>query len=351
MREKLKHTLYILILLWLFICLVLVVGIYYYAKYLWNSPIDENGIHIVFKVKKGETFKDVVDRLKKQGILKDTKLFYLMGRLTKAENKIRSGEFLINTRWSQKRLLQYLISGPPYLHKVTIPPGEAWWSVGKLLEKKGILKFSDFKKVIFDREFLDKNNIPGPCAEGYLYPNTYFFEKGVDKQHAREVVEKMVDEFWREVKKHVWKKSLPESHEIYKIVILASLVEKEALYDFEKPIIAGVFLNRLKKNMRLQCDPTVIYGLGPGFRGNLRKKDLRDKDNPYNTYRYNGLPPTPICSPTVSSILAVVHPAKHSYLYFVSKGDGTHKFSTTLKEHNKAVYKYQIAPHRKNVNK
>jgi len=347
MNRKIKNCLTIFFVLSVFFLCVAIITGFYYLRYKWNAPIEKNGKHVIFEVKKGESFLDVVNKLKQAGILEDTRLFYFMGKILKVSHKIKAGEFLINTRWSQKKLLNYLVKGRPYLHKVMIPEGSTWWEVGNLLEANGILRFSDFKAIIFNKPFLEKMNIPGESAEGYLYPDTYYFEKGNSFAHAREVVETMIDEFWEKVKTDIWLDALPKKEQVYRVVILASLVEKEALYDFEKPIIAGVFLNRLKRNMPLQCDPTIIYGLGPGFDGNLKKRDLKNKNNPYNTYIYRGLPPTPICSPSIKSIQAVVHPAKHSYLYFVAKGDGTHKFSTTLKEHNKAVFLYQKKAKRK----
>ncbi len=344
---KYKSGLFFILAFFLFVTLIVSTTGLYYFRYKWTSPIKNKEEHILIEISKGDTFNDVLNKLKQKNILKDTILLYIMGKLTGAATKIKSGEFLINTRWSQKELLRYLVEGPPYLHKVRILEGSTWWEVGEALEKKGILKFSHFKIIIFDKDFLRANNIPGPNAEGYLYPDTYYFEKGDSLRHAKDVVEKMIDEFWKNVKIYVWKDKLPPLDEIYKIVILASMVEKEALYDFEKPIIAGVFWNRLRKDMLLQCDPTVIYGLGRNFDGNLKRRHLIDKTNRYNTYVYKGLPPTPICSPSIKSIIAAVHPARHSYLYFVAKGDGTHYFSSSLKEHNIAVYRYQIRPHRR----
>lgn len=337
---------FILGLVIFFLMVAAVTGIYYFNN-MWLSPINPKGTHVLIEINRGDSFHDVLMKLKEKEIIQDTNLIYFMGKITGLANKIKSGEFLINTRWSQKELLDFLVRGQPYLHKVKIVEGSTWWEVGEALDKEHIVKFEHFKDIIFDRDFLKKNNIPGPNAEGYLYPNTYLFEKGASYKHAKEVVERLIDEFWKNVKKYVWKDKLPQLTEIYKIVILASMVEKEALYDFEKPIIAGVFLNRLKKNMLLQCDPTVIYGLGTEFTGNLKKIHLTDKKNKYNTYVYKGLPPTPICSPSIKSILAVVYPKKHSYLYFVAKGDGTHKFSTTYKEHKSYVYKYQIRPNKR----
>lgn len=344
-----KHRtgVFFLLSIFLFLFVVALVTCVYYLKYLWTTPLNVHGSHVLIRIDKGDSFKDILEKLRHQGVVKDTRLLYVMGKLTGAAKKIKSGEFLINTRWSQEELLKQLVRGRPFLHKVRILEGSTWWEVGDVLAQEEILKLSHFEEIIFDRDFLRKNNIPGPSAEGYLYPDTYYFERGDDFEHAKNVVERLIDEFWKNVKTYVWKDKLPPMDEIYRVVILASMVEKEALYDYEKPIIAGVFLNRLKKNMRLQCDPTVIYGLGRDFDGNLKRIHLRDKNNRYNTYVYKGLPPTPICSPSIKSILAVVHPVKHSYLYFVAKGDGTHKFSSSLKEHNSAVYRYQINPSRK----
>ncbi len=297
---------------------------------------------MLFTIQKGENFTEVVHQLRTKGIIHPWWLFFLLGKITGKSRHIQAGEFLINTRWSMKELLEYLEKGAPYLHTIVFPEGLTWWQVARLLDKEGIVPFDEFKKVIFDRSFLKENNIPGSSAEGYLFPDTYKFEAGKDRHHAREVAETMIDQFWKMARTKLWPEGLPNPKRIYKIVILASMVEKEAMRDFERPIIAGVFVNRLRLHMRLQCDPTVIYGIGMNFSGRLRKKDLINRSNPYNTYVYYGLPPGPICSPGLASLQAAIHPMKHSYLYFVARGNGTHKFSRTLKEHNRAVYKYQI---------
>jgi UPF0755 protein len=192
-----------------------------------------------------------------------------------------------------------------------------------------------------DKEILAKYSIPADSAEGFLFPETYHIPRpqGGD---PRPIAEAMIQGFWTHAAPFVWPEGSPSPERLMETVILAALVEKETSLPAERPVVAGVYLNRLRKGMLLQADPTTIYGIGLEFDGNLRRKHLTDASNPYNTYTRKGLPPGPICSPGLSSLLAVIEPAEHDYLYFVSKNDGSHVFSRTLKEHNEAVYKYQI---------
>ena len=185
-----------------------------------------------------------------------------------------------------------------------------------------------------DEGFAASHNIDGPSTEGYLFPDTYVLSKGMG---ARQILDLMINRFWQVFNSLVQGRDLPMS--IREIVTLASIVEKETGLAEERPVIASVFLNRLKKRMRLESDPTVIYDL-KDFDGNLTKKHLQ-APSPYNTYRHLGLPPGPIANPGRASLEAVLKPAQTSYLYFVSKNDGSHFFSSTLKEHNRAVVRYQ----------
>ncbi len=340
--NRVKSVVLLLISLSLLFLVIGGVSAGYLFYYRIHQPLQLPGRHLFLTIKKGDSFREVEQKLIEMGVLKKGWTFFLLGKIMGYSRHIQAGEFLINTRWSMLQLLTYLVKGPPYLHEVLIPEGLTWWQVGEILNREGIVPFTDFKKIVFDKEFLLHNHIPGASVEGYLFPDTYKFQAGKGIKYAREVAETMVDEFWRVARTRLWPQGLPSYKKVFEIVILASMVEKEAMKDFERPIIAGVFINRLKKHMRLQCDPTVIYGLGINFSGRLRKKDLQDKSNPYNTYVYFGLPPGPICSPGVASLEAAIHPMKHSYLYFVARGNGTHKFSKTLKEHNRAVYKYLI---------
>ena len=196
---------------------------------------------------------------------------------------------------------------------------------------------------IFIHQTQDKNliqafDIPTDSLEGYLFPETYYLSKLTPE---KKIVEKMVNTFKEKVLKSQILKSIKESSlSLHEIITLASLIEKETGLDSERKMISSVFYNRLKKNMRLQTDPTVIYAIEK-FDGNIRKRDLKI-DSPYNTYRYKGLPPGPISSPGLKSIEAAISPIKSNHLYFVSRQDGSHHFSSNLAEHNQAVKKYQL---------
>ena len=195
-----------------------------------------------------------------------------------------------------------LVNGKPVLFRITVPEGLTWWQTGRLLEEAGLVRFADFRDVVTDPDFLRHYGIPFATAEGFLMPDTYLLKKTDEpddaqfKAQARAVAGRMVDNFWRKTAA-VWPgKARPKPDDLKKWVILASVVEKETAIDAERPRVAGVYRNRLARQMLLQADPTVIYGMGPAFDGNLRRKDLDDPNNPYNTYQRPGLPPGPICS-------------------------------------------------------
>ena len=179
-------------------------------------------------------------------------------------------------------------------------------------------------------------NIDARSLEGYLFPNTYYIHRGMQE---REIIRKMVGEFWKIMTPELQQEIKQKKFSIHEIITLASIIEKEAQVAEERELISAVYNNRLKIKMKLDSDPTVIYGL-KNFNGNLTKVDLQ-KDTPYNTYKRRGLPPGPIANPGKSSILAAIRPADVKYLYFVARNDGTHKFSTTYKEHQRAVREYQ----------
>jgi UPF0755 protein len=221
------------------------------------------------------------------------------------------------------------------MDQITIPEGKNMYQVGKILEEQKIVDYDDFIKTVKDKSFLKSLGIPGNTAEGYLYPDSYKFALNTP---PRTVVRTMYSAFKRKTKNLGLNKSSLNSHQV---VILASIVEKETGASFERPQIAGVFHNRLKKKMRLQSDPTTIYGIYETFNGNLRKKHLLEK-TPYNTYKIPALPAGPIANPGLEAIKAVLSPSKHSYLYFVSQNDGTHVFTKNYKDHLKAVERFQI---------
>ena len=233
-------------------------------------------------------------------------------------------------------VLTLLLAGKGSDISVTIPEGKNLYEIAEILESRGAIidpnRFIDLAK---NKSLVSALGIPAETVEGYLYPDTYRFTKESDPE---DVIRKMVKTFFVKVSSIDFKKSNFLPHEV---ITLASIVEKETGAKFERPLIAGVFHNRLKKKMRLQSDPTTIYGIYEKFDGNLRKADLQKK-TPYNTYRINGLPKGPISNPGLESIRAVLKPKKHSFLYFVSQNDGTHVFTKTYKEHLAAVRKWQL---------
>lgn len=320
--------------------ITLLLGFIYVYQLLYY-PIQYPGQEIIFQIKPGDSFSKVAKQLEKKNIIKNSTQFSLLGRLTGHAQSIQAGEFKINTSWSRLKIMKMFSQGKVVLHKLQIPEGLTWWETAKLIERSGLSTFENIKATMHDQELLNKYNIPGKNAEGFLFPDTYLFPRTKNNE-AKPIIEAMLQEFWKKAKREIWPNELPEPEKIRKVVVLASMVEKETSLQGEKKKIAGVFKNRLQKDMLLQCDPTVIYGLGPNFNGNLTKKDLRNKNNSYNTYIYKGLPPGPICSPGLTSLLAAQDPEKHDYYYFVAKEDGGHKFSRNLKEHNQAVQKYQI---------
>ena len=308
---------------------------YFYA------PMRATGQEKIITIRSGWHFDRISQYLREQGIIQSPFRFKLMARLMGASSSIKAGEYRIDTSWSRTMLLSHLIKGDVLLHKLQIPAGLTWWDTARIVDDSGLASFSDFADQVHNAELLEKYGIPGSTAEGFLYPETYYFAKDKERK-ARRIVERMLRQFRETTDKRLWKEQRPDGERLAQMVTLASLVEKETAHPEERKTVAGVFANRLQQGMRLQCDPTVIYGLGPGFDGNLTKKHLRDPENPYNTYAHAGLPPGPICSPGLAALQAAQDPEDHSYLYFVSQGDGNHHFSRSLREHNRAVRRYQL---------
>jgi UPF0755 protein len=248
---------------------------------------------------------------------------------------IKAGEYVLNSGMPPLKVLDILSKGAVLLHAVTIPEGFTRKQIGELLEKKGLINKQKFLSLTGSPEIAKRYGISGTGLEGYLYPDTYQFARGLP---TMSVIDTMVNRF-REVVAPFRKRAEQLDMAMEEVVILASIVEKETGRAKERPLIASVFLNRLEKNMRLESDPTVIYGLIE-FDGDLTREHL-NQNTPYNTYVIRGLPPGPISNPGREAIKAVLYPANSDYLYFVSKNDGSHYFSETLSEHNKAVGIYQ----------
>ncbi len=282
---------------------------------------------ILFEIKKGNKLKDIADNLQKEGFIRDRIGFIILMKAMKKEKMLKPGYYIIKSSFSVFEIMKKFTTGVSEKVKITIPEGLTIYEIASILYKKGKINPEEFILVCNDKNFIRSFGIDANSLEGYLYPTTYFFYYGQDaKSVAREMVLTLLKEI-QEIKL-----GLENSrYNLHQILTIASMIQKEAAKEFEMPLISSVIYNRLKKNMRLQMCVTVQYALGK-HKTRLLYEDL-EIDSPYNTYKISGLPPGPICNPGKSAIMAAVYPARTDYLYFVSKGDGTHHFSKTLDEH------------------
>lgn len=299
---------------------------------LFNQPY--SGEDVVFTVVSGDTFGKVNQRLYNQKIINNTRLFHYYAKYKDALTKLRAGDFTIKTGSSLPQVLDTLIHGQPNLNIVTIPEGKNMYEVAKIIAANGIAAEDEFLRASKDPQLLSELGIAADSVEGYLFPETYNFAAN---SPATAVVRAMVSQFNKKIESLNFDHPFLNKHQV---ITLASMVEKETGAKFERRTIAGVFTNRLKKKMRLQSDPTTIYGIWHRYQGNIRKKDLLEFTE-YNTYKVPALPKGPIANPSLEAIKAVLDPEEHKYLFFVSRNDGTHVFTATYKEHSKAVDDFQ----------
>ena len=309
------------------------------AAVLWlgnyaNSPAPVAADTTVF-IPKGAGAGEIGEILARQQLLADDPRFLLLATLTGMARHLRAGEYLIPARATPLQILRQLEQGSVIREAVTIPEGLNVEQIAALLAREGWIDEQRFINLAGDRDFILTLDIDQASLEGYLFPDTYQLTRG---DATEESILRMMTRRFAQVWQVVSAAGKP-SMSRHQIVTLASIVEKETGAPAERPLIARVFLNRLARNMRLQSDPTVIYGI-KSFDGDLTGKHLR-LETPYNTYVIDGLPPGPICSPGQKAMEAVLRPADNPALFFVSKNDGTHHFSTSLNEHNQAVSMYQ----------
>ncbi|MCS7203375.1 MAG: endolytic transglycosylase MltG [Thermodesulfovibrio sp.] len=285
-------------------------------------------------IAKGTSFSGIANTLKERGLIRDEKIFIIVGKISGVERKARAGYYVITPDMKVLDILKKLLKGKVVEYVVTVLPGDSLYEIFDKLSNINQEFKENFWTVIKDKEFLKALNVDAPSLEGYIYPDTYIFPKGMK---IEEVLEIMVKRMWSVYDENLRRQTKEKGFTANQILTLASIIEKEAKVEEEKPLISAVYHNRLKLGMPLQADPTAIYGV-KRFKEGVSKKDLKNK-TPYNTYIIRGLPPGPIASPSKSSIVAALNPAKVSYLYFVSKGDGTHEFSADYKSHILAINK------------
>ncbi len=320
------------------------ISYFYYDFYKYaTTPIDLKGEPCFVNIVPGQNFGQIVKQLKKNKLVKHPDRFRRVAVYYNYDNRLRAGEYTLSTKMSPKKILETLAIGKVKLYRLTVPEGYNLYQIAELIESSGFGTKQNFIKVATDPVFSRKLSIDGKTFEGYLFPDTYYFPKKVSME---KIITTMVKQF-RSIYLPEWEKRSKELKlSTHEIITLASIIEKETGAGFERPLISSVFHNRLKKRMRLETDPTVIYGI-KNFDGNLTRVHLVTR-TPYNTYRIRGLPPGPIANPGIYAIEAALYPKKTNFLFFVSKKDTTHKFSTNINDHNKAVRKYQLRRRRRN---
>ncbi|MDO8739802.1 endolytic transglycosylase MltG [Candidatus Deferrimicrobium sp.] len=289
-------------------------------------------------VPKGSPLPEVVRILREGGILPHPLAFRALVLLTFSGRRLHYGEYVFPTSPSAFEAWRRLIRGDVIKYEVTVPPGANLYDVAKLLEEKKLATAEAFLATTASPAVLRRLEIPGESAEGYLFPDSYTFVKPVTPE---EILEFMVRQFHRKAPPDAEKRAKEEDLSLHQVVTIASIIEKETGVEEEKPIVSAVIRRRLALGMPLQMDPTVIYGV-KRFDGTVTRKDLRTA-GPYNTYLNQGLPPGPIANPGLAALAAALNPSKAEYLYFVSKNDGSHTFSRTLPEHNRAVERFRRA--------
>jgi UPF0755 protein len=328
-----KHSFDTSKIVFIILSFIFISGIIVYLNLLMPISARDNWKEI--KIPHGATYSQGIDILENEGLIRNKTIFLILARITKTDKKLGAGYYNLNHSMSPWKIFDHLRKGKIVNYTITIPEGATLDDIRGKLIHAGLMD-DDSWEFVRDREFLESLDIDAPSLEGYLFPDTYIFAKGADPKDIFSImVQRLREKFDRQLRERALEMGMSER----KILTLASIIEKEALFNRERPIISAVYHNRLKKNMRLQADPTVVYGIKKIQEG-ITRSDLRRKTR-YNTYVNYGLPPGPIASPGIKSIKAALYPSNVRYMYFVSKNDGTHYFSETGEEHLEAVILYQ----------
>ncbi|KAA3659222.1 MAG: endolytic transglycosylase MltG [Calditrichaeota bacterium] len=294
-----------------------------------------NNDTVTVTIPKGAHIQQIATILHKADAISNPNVFRIAAKISGYETKLQAGKFHIPQRLNNYELLHLLKQGRQIEEKVTFPEGSTAKQIASVLAAKVEVDLSEFMKLVFDSTFAADLGIPATNLEGYLFPETYRMYWGIT---AREAAGILVKQFFRRLPEDAEEKAKSLGYSLHEMITLASIIEGEAILPEEHAIIAGVYHNRLQKGIRLQADPTIQYIIPDGPR-RLLNKDLQI-DSPYNTYKYAGLPPGPIKNPGHAAIVAALNPADVPYRYFVARGDGSHVFSTTLQQHNKAKHEF-----------
>lgn len=323
-----------------FLFLLAVFGIYIGLTGLLiigNRPLssDPDALMKIVRVPQGMAANQIVTLLHDEGIIENPTLFRIVVKLERAEKSLQAGSYLLGPQMKPLEIIEQLRSGRVQTERVVIPEGFDIKQIAQVLADRGLADRDRFIELASDASLIYGETIPvdSPLAslEGYLYPDTYYFNEG---QSEEDLIGQMVDRFIAVAQAEIVPLLEDSEFSLHEVVTLASIVEKEIMVDHERPVVASVYLNRLAIDMPLQADPTVRY-VTPEERPQVLYRDL-EIDSPYNTYRYRGLPPGPIASPGLASMLAVLNPANTDYFFFVSRRDGTHEFTKTYSDHLRA---------------
>ena len=331
-----KRIIFVAVLITISIVLGIVgyVGIRVYT--FLALPPNQQAVEKIVLIERGMSLRLVAERLEQNTVITDPNLFMILARFYRQGKSIKAGEYNFTTSLRPTEVLDMLQEGKIFLRAATIPEGYPALQIAELLDTLGFAKKARFLQLVSEKSLILALKVEADNLEGYLFPNTYYIHRGMTEE---EIIQEMVQKFWQVLSQDRQAEIRQQGFTIHAMVTLASIIEKEARVAAERELISAVYHNRLKLKMKLDSDPTVIYGLN-NFDGNLTKTDLQT-DSPYNTYLHPGLPPGPIANPGEASLLAAIRPANVKYLYFVSRNDGTHEFSENYHDHLRAVWKYQ----------
>lgn len=323
-------------------CVILlsIIGIITYFALLINysiKPIDGEHAQVVVDIPTGSGFLEITEILNNAGMIKNRMLFYGLAIAKRAPRSIRAGEYEFNTSMTPSAVITKLKRGEIKTYSVTIPEDLSAKEIAARLMEYKLIDEETFFTLAENEEFLQSVGIKANSVEGYLFPETYYFDRSMS---TRQIMRIMVNQFWEKVTPAMLDRAGKLGLSVQQYLTLASIIGKESGNSDEKTNISAVFHNRLKRKMRLQSDPTAVYDL-ENFAGAVKRSHLK-RNSPYNTYIINGLPPGPIANPGLDSLKAALYPANSNYLYFVLQSDGSHFFSSSLKIHNQAISRYRF---------